>query len=109
MTVTLEEKIAETKALIGPDEEATTELVTVYLNIAKDKINDRLYPMMSHQPADVPSRYDHLQCELASRGFLRRGGEGETSHEENGVNRTYADTTDMDLLRRIVPFAAVVG
>ena len=107
--MTIEDKIREVQTLVGYDETATTELVTVYLNIARDKINDRAYPFMEHKPADVPARYDHLQCELAVRGFLRRGGEGETNHEENGVNRTYADTTDMDLLRRIVPFAAVRG
>ena len=81
-----------------------------YLTIASGKMLERLYPYdTSKTVSDMPSRYDTIQCELAARLFLRRGGEGELSHEENGVNRTYGTVDDEDLLSRLTPFAKVGG
>ena len=107
--MTTSEKIAKVQKILEPDETATSELVMVYLDLAKEQMFDRLYPFIENRPFDVPARYDLLQCELASRLFLRRGGEGETNHEENGVNRTYGSVNDEDILSRLVPFAKVMG
>lgn len=104
------EKIAMVKVLCEDDAGATTEVVTAYLSLACSKMLERLYPYDSDKGAsDLPVRYGMLQCELASRLFLRRGGEGEVSHEENGVNRTYGDVADEDILSRLTPFAKVGG
>lgn len=103
--MTDEAKIAFVKALVENDPEATTELVGVYLSLALDKIKDELYPFDRTGERTVPERYDQLQCELASRLFLRRGAQGEVSHNENGVNRTYGSVDDRDLLNKIIPFA----
>ena len=104
------EKITMVKALVENDPNATDAVVTVYLTIASGKMLERLYPYdTSKTVSDMPSRYDTIQCELAARLFLRRGGEGELSHEENGVNRTYGTVDDEDLLSRLTPFAKVGG
>jgi hypothetical protein len=104
------EKIAMVKALIGDDPTATNELIAVYLHLASNKMLERLYPYDSEKgESDIPERYDTIQCELASRLFLRRGSEGETTHEENGVNRSYGSVDDSDILQRLTPFAKVGG
>lgn len=103
--MTDEAKIAFVQALVENDPEATAELVGVYLSLALDKIKDELYPFDRTGEKTVPERYDQLQCELASRLFLRRGAQGEVSHNENGVNRTYGSVDDRDLLNKIIPFA----
>ena len=54
-------------------------------------------------------RYDSIQCDLAARYFLRRGGQGEINHEENGVNRQYGSVDDADILEKLTPFAKVGG
>lgn len=104
------EKKALVKSLVDNDTEATDDVVTVYLSVASYKMLERLYPYDTDKDSgDIPLRYDTLQCELAARLFLRRGGEGETSHEENGVNRTYGSVDDEDILSRLTPFAKVGG
>lgn len=105
------EKIARVQILVDNDEDATDNLIQVYLEDAKATIMHRMYPFKipmitdsegNESEADMPSRYDNLQCKLASRYFLRRGAEGETSHNENGINRSYASVNDEDILMEVV-------
>ena len=107
--MTLAEKIETVNVLVDNDPDATPEVVRVYLLQAQQKILDRLYPLNREKYAEgVPEEYDYLHCELCARLFLRRGGEGEKSHEENGVNRTWDSVDDEDILSRITPYAMVV-
>lgn len=105
--MTKEEKIIKVQALLNNDEEAVDDVVSAYLSLSKAKILERLYPF-DDTKRDIPHKYDMLHCELATRLFLRRGAEGEISHSENGINRTYDSVDDEDILSRIVPFAKVV-
>lgn len=107
--MTESEKVILTTALVDNDIEATPEIVAVYLSVAKDAILKRRYPFGYECDCFFPSEYDTLQCQLAARYFLRRGGEGEVAHSENGINRTYGSVNDSDLLQEIVPFAKVGG
>ena len=104
------EKVVLTTALVDNDIEATPERVAVYLSVAKDAILKRRYPFgLEECECFFPPEYDVLQCQLAARYFLRRGGEGEVTHSENGINRTYGSVNDSDLLQEIVPFAKIGG
>ena len=104
------EKKTMVKTLCENDPDATNTAVAVYLNLALNTMLERLFPYDSNKGAtDVPERYDTLQCELAARYFLRRGGQGEINHEENGVNRQYGTVDDEDILKRLTPFAKVGG
>ena len=108
--MTQAEKILMVKTLVESDAEATDEVVTVYLSLACNAMLERLFPFDSDKEAsDIPSRYDTIECELAARYFLRRGGQGEINHEENGVNRQYGTVDDDDILKRLTPFAKVGG
>lgn len=108
--MTNSEKIAMVKVLIGDDPTATDDLIAVYLRLASNKMLERLYPYDSDKgESDIPERYDTIQCELSTRLFLRRGGEGEINHEENGVNRNWSSVDDEDILSRLTPFAKVGG
>ena len=98
--------IATTLALIG-DSTIDSSIITVYLSLASKRILQRLYPFDSTQTT-LPSEYEYMQCELASRMYLRRGAEGETSHSENGISRSYGTVNDEDILSQIVPFVQVM-
>ena len=104
------EKKAMVKALAENDAAATDDVVTVYLTLASNKMLERLYPFDTSKGAsDIPGRYDVIQCELAARLFLRRGSEGEISHSETNVSRSYSSVDDADILDRLTPFVKVGG
>ena len=104
------QKIAMVQTLVQNDGDVTDAIVGVYLQLACNKMLERLFPYDTTKTvSDIPERYETIQCELAARLYLRRGGEGETSHEENGVNRTYGSVDDEDILSRLTPFAKVGG
>ncbi len=103
--MTNEEKITMVQALVGDTE--STDLVTVYLEDAKGAILRRRYPFTMPEAAEVEPKYETLQVKLAARYFLRRGGEGEIVHKENGIDRTYKTVNDEDLLMEVTPFAKV--
>ena len=108
--MTQAEKIVMVQTLVENDAAATDTVVPVYLTLALNTMLERLFPYDATKDAgDVPIRYDTIQCELAARYFLRRGGQGEINHEENGINRNYASVDDNDILQRLTPFAKVGG
>ena len=98
------EKITMVKALC---DETADETVSAYLNIAAQKILRIAYPY-DDSVSTVPAKYDILQVEAAVYMLNKRGGEGETAHNENGVNRTY-ESADLpaSMLRSVVPMCGV--
>lgn len=101
-------KIAMVQVLTNNDPEATSEVCSVYLSVASEKIMQRLFPFGTTE-TEVPTQYDVLQCELATRLFLRRGAEGEKIHNENGIYRTWDSVDDEDILSRLTPYAKLAG
>ncbi|MBR3166678.1 MAG: phage head-tail connector protein [Lachnospiraceae bacterium] len=99
-----EQKVLLATMLTENDPEATEDVIKMYLRVAANMILQRLYPHGIPPMTILPNQYDVMQCELAARQFLRRGGQGETSHSENGISRTYGSADDSDILDRIVPF-----
>lgn len=100
----LSEKLEMLTAITGEENE---NVLTVYLNIAGDVILRRLYPYGTNN-TQVPSPYEVRQIEIASYLLNKRGAEGEISHMENGMSRTYGDSyVPSSYLRGIVPYAQV--
>ena len=108
--MTEKEKVTMVQALVDYDANATDAIVAVYLAVAKDAILTRLYPHgVPETNLGIPPRYEMCQTRLAARYFLRRGAEGEISHSENGIGRTYGSVNDADLLNEVIPYAKVVS
>lgn len=95
------EKLITLKTMI--DSSDADDVLTTYLNLAGRKIISRAYPYDS-EVEEVPRRYHWLQCEVAAYMLNKRGAEGQTSHTENGITRTYgsADVPE-SMLSIIVP------
>ena len=78
------------------------------LESAKAVILSRRFPF-GEQPTELEERYKDLQIRIAVEMFAKRGAEGEISHSENGISRTYASANvSEDLLKEITPKAGVV-
>lgn len=80
-------------------------VLSTYLTLAERKVLNRVYPFDGTQTV-VPERYEMLECELATFLINKRGAEGQTSHNENGISRSYEG--EEKFLSEIVPFVGVV-
>ena len=104
--MTQDEKITALKTLISPDT-ASDELLLLLLNNAEGVVLNKRYPFGTPQGATMPAQYEHIQLQIAVELYSKMGAEGQTGHNENGVNRTWeAGDVSPSLLKRITP---VVG
>lgn len=88
--------------------EATESVMMAKLAEAEYDILHRLDPLGAANLTELPSKYDMLACKLAARRWFKMGAEGEVSHGENGVNRSWYSADDEDLLRAVMPYAKVM-
>ena len=96
--MTVEEKLSYMKTMLGSECEDDEETLSVYLNMAHQKLLDHMFPF-NDKVVEIDSRYDMDMVELAVVLYNRRGGEGEKRHIENGVHREYR--TEQEILSHI--------
>ena len=102
MSMTTAEKIEYVQSIVD-DPAATDALVGTLLTKAKFAVLNRRYPFgIPEDVTDVPAQYEINQCDLAVRYFLRKGGEGEQIHNENGIHRHYGSVNDEDILMEVM-------
>ncbi|MBQ8766539.1 MAG: phage head-tail connector protein [Clostridia bacterium] len=78
------------------------------LESAKAVILSRRFPFGEH-PAELEAKYNDLQIRIAVEMYNKRGVEGQTSHSENGVSRSYSSASvSEELLSEITPKVGVV-
>lgn len=96
------------RAMFKDDNTVNTELLLAYLDIAEEKILNKCYPYRVSEK-ELPEKYHALQIEIANYLLCKRGAEGETSHNENGISRTYesADVPD-SMLKGVTPYVSVL-
>ena len=99
--MTNDQKLQSMALQIGTSE---NELFDDCLRRAKSRILNRRFPYGT-ELTEVEAVYDELQIELAICIYNKRGAEGESSHGENGVNRSYR--SEDEILKDITPFAGV--
>lgn len=106
--MTSQEKKAQLAVLISPDVAEETLLDALLLQ-AEGIVLNRRYPFGSPEGATVPKQYEHIQLQIAVELFSKMGAEGQTAHNENGINRTYeAADVSPSILKRIVPICGSV-
>ncbi len=98
------------RSLIGNETIEDFNLLSAYLDIAEFKILNRQYPFGFPENAEVETRYQQIQLEIAVFLYNKRGAEGETGHTENGVTRNYGGANDVppELLAQITPYGMVI-
>ena len=93
-----------------PDEEVNAGLLNVYLQLAAQKILNKMYPYKeNYEGLTVPDRYIGVQLKVACYMINKMGAEGEIQHIENGIHRNYGDADVPDkMLEDIMPFCQAI-
>lgn len=104
------DKLSALRLKLGIEDEEQDDILQAYLDDAESAMLDRLYPFSADPILEtIPARYARLQVEIAQFLYLKAGAEGQTSHSENGVSRTYENGgIPESLLGRITPFVGVL-
>lgn len=107
--LTTEEKIERLATLILPDE-ATDDLLLYILEQAEGIVMNRRYPFGIPEGAKFPTQYEYAQLRIAVEIYNKMGAEGQSQHQEQGVNRVW-ETGDVSrsVLNLITPMVGSVG
>ena len=86
------------------------DVLGIYLDIAGDKILNRMYPFKDdYTGLEVPDRYVMIQLNVACYLYGKRGAEGEIQHIENGIHRNYGSSDVPDgMLKDVYPYAQAI-
>ena len=104
--MTQEEKIALVQVM---SKEYDEDIINSMLILAGARIIEKAYPF-EQDVQEVPPRYHALQCEIASYLITRSDSQGETRHNENGVDITWAsDSVPDSMLANVTPFSKSWG
>lgn len=105
--MTNQERINKLSVMIN-DSSIGESILSVYLDIAHQTILNKVYPY-DNSKTTIPAKYETLLLEIACYLINKRGAEGELSHNENGINRTYESSSIPEsMLKDIVPFVSVI-
>ena len=99
-----DEKIRQVQVMLGEDYPA--EVLSVYLRQAQQYILNKRFPYGYEPNTEVEPQYEQLQIELAIALFNERGAEGQKSHNENGVSRTWRGKEE--IMYDVVPYASAL-
>jgi hypothetical protein len=103
--MTNEEKRAALAATLAPDTD-TEEVLDNVLDDAEALVLNRMFPFGYPDGTVVPTRYERIQIQLAAELYSKRGAEGQISHSENGISRTWLE--ESALLKRVIPHVGSV-
>ena len=79
-----------------------------YLSLAAETVLNRCFPFGSDKK-EVPGKYCNKQIEIACYLLNKRGAEGQLSHTENGISRSYESASVPEsMLKDITPFCGVI-
>lgn len=104
------EKLAQLKSLLKITDTKLDGELTVYLDFAKAEILSWLYNGKTPEGVtDVPARYEPTQVMACVAGFSQSGAEGQTSHTENGISRSWKYDDMVAYIRsKVIPFVEVL-
>ena len=104
--MTLNEQIAILRSRVGSDDDNAT--YAAYLAQAGDAILGYVYQFDDTKTV-VPKKYERKQIEFAEYLMNKRGAEGQLSHSENGISRSYeSGSIPASMWKGITPYCGVV-
>lgn len=96
------DEIIEKVSIIANEDDM--QIINAYLDIAANKILNKAFPFMDTSVMEVPTKYQSLWIDATVFLILKRGAEGEITHNENGINRTWENgDLPASMLKEITP------
>ena len=80
------------------DDDVSTNVANTFLKAAEQAVINLAFPFGDGTEV-MPEKYEEVQIEIAAYLISKRGAEGEVSHSEGGVTRTY-ESADLPLALR---------
>lgn len=100
------EKLVLRLGLTADEAERDNALLTELIEAAESQIKNRRFPFSPNK--DFPEEYTHLIVPVAMDLYNHMGAEGQISHNENSIQRTYESSwVSESLLAQIVPMVGV--
>lgn len=107
-----DEKLDMIQTIVGIQSSETSEInrVEVYLSAAEKEIIEWRFSLAGNKPETVPDEFEMTQVWAVVYGYCQSGAEGQSTHSENGVARTfnYADMISY-IHRNVRPFVGVLS
>lgn len=96
MAMTDAEKLNKLMTML--DDDVSTNVANTFLKAAEKAVINLAFPFGDGKEV-MPEKYEEVQIEIAAYLISKRGAEGEVSHSEGGVSRTY-ESADIPLALR---------
>lgn len=80
------------------DDDVSTNTANTFLEAAEKAVINLAFPFGDGTEV-MPEKYEEVQIEIAAYLINKRGAEGEVTHTEGGVTRTY-ESADLPLALR---------
>ena len=88
--MTSEDKLAMVKVLIDAQKDnSQDEKIEAFLEAAKKEIISWRFSYAGDMPEEVPEEYEMIQVWAVVNGYSQSGAEGQATHSENGISRTF--------------------
>ena len=101
--MTFDEKLIMVKNLLGlQDDDSEDEKISAFLESAKREIISWRFSYAGNMPSDVPEEYEMIQVWAVVNGYSQIGAEGQATHSENGISRTFNYPDMVHHIRRSV-------
>lgn len=90
-------------------DETDDDVISAFLSMAGDAIYHYVDPFKTETKETVLDEYGAVQAKAAAYFLNKRGADGQTTHGENGISRSY-ESGDLptSLLREITPKVGAV-
>ena len=107
--MTSAEKLAMVKIMLGIEDDTMDSLITNYLTCAEREILTWRYSYGREIPSSVPVEYEMTQIHAVIAGFNQRGAENQTSHNENGISRSFSYSDMVRYIRsNVIPLCKIL-
>ena len=103
------EKLEMLMTLLGTSDSKLEDTLEAYLNAAGKEILAWRYSYSSQSVESVPPEYEMTQIYAVIAGYSQSGAEGQMSHSENGIARTFKYPDMLSYIRaNVVPLCGVM-